>query len=79
MDNVTTELLARVGEADILKMASAWGWLAERGIDIPSVRDGCVRYGDITQVLSEIDDEPRRLVLDLDFGWMWYNSEGPEE
>lgn len=36
-------------------------------------RDGADR------AVIRIGTEPRRLIVDRDFGWGWYNSEGPEE
>lgn len=30
------------------------------------------------QITVSVDDIDRRVVFDDDFGWLWYNAEGPE-
>lgn len=70
------ELLAKVGEAEILRRLMVLG---EGSGTIPLVT---VRVDDIDgtkQAVIKIEDEPRRLVMDEDGVFSWYNAEGPEE
>ena len=78
MDKSTFELLAFVGEITIYQSLMEHGAL--RGIEsVPTLFMSVFTVGGSAQVIVDIEDKPRRLVLDPDFGWMWYNSEGPEE
>ena len=76
--DIVRELFAEVGEADILLKA-------ERFMKLPpvagilAVEDHRIKPDEMHLFVVLSDSEPRRLVLDADFGWLWYNSEGPEE
>ena len=74
--DVVTELLARCGEAACLE-SLMWADLLTGEVDIPKMRIAV--DDERQQAIILVDDEPRRLVMDMLFGWMWYNSEGPEE
>ena len=54
-----------------------WADLLTGEVDIPKMRIAV--DDERQQAIILVDDEPRRLVMDMLFGWMWYNSEGPEE
>lgn len=71
------ELLAKVGEAEILRRLMVMGYVVKGKVPLVSVKvdelDG------VKQAVVKIDTDPRRLVMDEDNGFDWYNAEGPEE
>ena len=76
--DVTKELLARVGEAAVMKE------LSNRGIKVVDFIPGISVVKDTEEdqyivTIHDIDEDPRRLVLVPGVGWSWYNSEGTEE
>ena len=81
MADIVDKLLAAVGESTLLVSLMRLGIL-QHGPDgdIPhtSIRTDenhlavvCVGIGD--------KEFPQRLVLDDDFGWLWYDSDGPAD
>ena len=68
--DVVTELLARIGEFFVLGHVGTFEALAFPIMNF--VEDQHI-------AVISLHKEPRRLILDQDFGWMWYNEEGPEE
>ena len=77
MENEVKELLAKVGEAEILRRLMVMGEVVTGRI--PLVRVKVDEIEDAKQAVIIIDNEPRRLVMDQDRSFGWYNSEGPEE
>lgn len=89
--DVVTELLSRIGELESLFHI----WKGFRSTDgerryylnspvfreIPGIPSVTYHLDYVFgQYVIHVPDEPRRLVLDDDFGWMWYNAEeGPVE
>lgn len=70
--DVVTELLARIGEFFVIGHFEVF--------DSLSIPNMTFMGGDPHVVLVSLKDEPRRLILDQDFGWLWYNAEeGPVE
>lgn len=81
MADIVDKLLAAVGESTLLVSLMRLGIL-QHGPD-----------GDIPHTSIRTDENhlavvcvgvggkelPQRLVLDDDFGWLWYNAEGPED
>ena len=68
MADIVDKLLAAVGESTLLVSLMRLGIL-QHGPDGDIV---CVGMGD--------KEFPQRLVLDPDYGWMWYNAvDGPIE
>ena len=55
-------------QAGILEKEPGFG-----GIPVPSIRRDPVHVAVVA-----LGDEPRRLIYDDDFGWLWYNAEEPE-
>lgn len=69
--DVVTELLARIGEFFVLGHVETFESLAFPIMEF---------VGEHHVAVISLHDEPRRLILDQDFGWMWYNAEeGPVE
>lgn len=77
MENEVKELLVKVGEAEILRRLMVMGEVVTGRI--PLVRVKVDEIEDAKQAVIIIDNEPRRLVMDHDRSFGWYNSEGPEE
>lgn len=77
MDNVVQELLAKVGEAEILRRLMVMGEVVKGKIPLVTVKVD--EIDDAKQAVIKIDTDDRRLVMDEDFNFGWYNSEGPEE
>lgn len=77
MSNEVQELLAEIGEAEILRRLMVMGHVVKGKVPLVSVKvdelDG------VTQAVVKIDTDPRRLVMDEDNCFDWYNAEGPEE
>lgn len=71
------ELLAKVGEAEILRRLMVLGEVVKGKIPLVTVKAETVE--DVERAVVKIETDSRRLILDQDFGFMWYNSEGPEE
>lgn len=72
--------LLAAGGAYTLTIAMMQAGLLEKptngfdGIPIPSIRSDPVHVA-----VVQLGDKPERLVYDDDFGWCWYNADGPEE
>lgn len=77
MDNVVQELLAKVGEAEILRRLMIMGEVVTGKIPLVTVKADHIK--DTKQAVIKIDTDDRRLVMDEDRDFYWYNSEGPEE
>lgn len=77
MDNVVQELLAKVGEAEILRRLMIMGEVVTGKIPLVTVKADQIE--DTKQAVIKIDTDDRRLVMDEDREFNWYNSEGPEE
>lgn len=77
MDNVVQELLAKVGEAEILRRLMIMGEVVTGKIPLVTVKADQIE--DTKQAVIKIDTDDRRLVMDEDQEFHWYNSEGPEE
>jgi hypothetical protein len=77
MDNVVQELLAKVGEAEILRRLMIMGEVVTGKIPLVTVKADHIE--DTKQAVIKIDTDDRRLVMDEDREFYWYNSEGPEE
>ena len=75
--NEVNELLSNVGEAEILHRLMILGKVITGKIPLVTVNADVV--DEIERAVVKIDTDSRRLILDHDFGWMWYNAEGPEE
>lgn len=77
MSNEVQELLAKVGEAEILRRLMVMGHVVKGKVPLVSVKvdelDG------VTQAVIKIDTGPRRLVMDEENCFDWYNAGGPEE
>lgn len=81
MIDMVDKLLAAVGESTLLVSLMRLGILQhvpDTGVPYTSIREDdehiavvCVGVGD--------KEFPQRLVLDADFGWLWYNAEGPTD
>lgn len=84
--DVATEMLARCGETMLLSKAillCGRMLLCERMFPLDF---SCLDLSTVHVILNtpgrvyfQFEQEPRRLIYDKDFGWGWYNSEGPEE
>ena len=77
MSNEVQELLAKVGEAEILRRLMVMGEVATGKVPMVTVKVD--RIDDTKQAVIKIDTEDRRLVMDEDRCFWWYNAEGPEE
>ena len=77
--DVVTELLARIGENELLYHGISMGVLPLKEYENELKRVDL--WQDEGRLLvADIDGEPRRLVLDEILGWLWYNAEeGPVE
>lgn len=82
MVDIVDKLLAAVGESTLLVSLMRLGILESLdGIDIPRVgiRTDENHLAVVTVGIGE-KEFPQRLVLDPDFGWLWYNAvDGPVE
>ena len=77
--DMVTALLACAGEATLCYAMMQVGLLVdgfkdEVGLPVPSIRPDPMHVA-----IVSLGDFPQRLVYDDDFGWLWYNSEGPED
>lgn len=77
MSNEVKELLAKVGEAEILRRLMIMGEVVTGKIPLVTVKVDEIE--DTKQAVIKIDTDDRRLVMDEDREFHWYNSEGPEE
>ena len=77
MDEVT-ELLAKVGEAEIRRRLMIRGDEVVKG-KIPMVFVRVEDIDGVKQAVIVVDKDPRRLVMHDDQTFSWYNAEGPEE
>lgn len=77
MSNEVKELLAKVGEAEILRRLMIMGEVVTGKIPLVTVKVDEIE--DTKQAVIKIDTDDRRLVMDEDREFFWYNSEGPEE
>lgn len=75
MDMIDT-LMMLAGEAALLKSAMHLGLLTDNAVDVPLMG---IRADEVHTAVVKFTGTPRRLVLDDDFGWLWYNADGPEE
>lgn len=72
--DVVTELLARCGEIMLL-----CGRQFPFDVSCSDLSTVLVIVNTPGRAYLQFEQEPRRLIYDIDFGWGWYNSEGPEE
>ena len=77
MSNEVQELLAKVGEAEILRRLMVMGEVVTGKVPLVTVKVDHIE--DTKQAVIKIDTDVRRLVMDEDREFYWYNSEGPEE
>jgi len=72
------KLLACAGEATLGYALMQVGLLEkvkdDIGLPVPSIRSDPAHVAVVT-----LGDFPQRLVYDDDFGWLWYNADGPED
>ena len=73
MDNVVQEMLAKVGEAEVLRRLMVLGEVVTGKIPLVTVKTDEVEG--VKRAVVKIDTDTRRLILDPDFGWMWYDAE----
>ena len=73
MSNEVRELLAKVGEAEILRRLMVMGDVITGKIPLVTVKAEEVEG--VKRAVVKISTDTRRLILDPDFGWMWYNAE----
>lgn len=82
MADIVDKLLAAVGESTLLVSLMRLGILQHiEGMEIPKVaiRTDENHLAVVTVGIGE-KEFPQRLVLDPDFGWLWYNAvDGPVE
>lgn len=76
--NEVNELLAKVGEAEILRREilrrqMVLGKVVKGKIPLVTVKAETVE--DVERAVVKIDTDSRRLILDPDFGWLWYDAE----
>ena len=75
--DTVTALLACAGEATLWYALMQVGLLEKQedfgGIPVPAVRSDPYHIAVIA-----IGELPARLIFDADFGWLWYNADGPE-
>lgn len=71
--NEVNELLTKVGEAEILRRLMVLGKVVKGKIPLVTVKADVVEG--IERAVVKIDTDSRRLILDPDFGWMWYDAE----
>ena len=76
MSNEVQELLAKVGEAEILRRLMVMGEVVTGKVPLVTVKVDHIE--DTKQAVIKIDTEDRRLVMDEDRCFGWYNAEGPE-
>jgi hypothetical protein len=80
--DIVDKLLAAVGESTLLVSLMRLGILQHiEGMEIPKVaiRTDENHLAVVTVGIGE-KEFPQRLVLDPDFGWLWYNAvDGPVE
>lgn len=77
MSNQVQELLAKIGEAEILRRLMVMGEVVTGKVPLVTVKVDHI--DDTKQAVIKIDTEDRRLVMDEDRCFGWYNAEGPEE
>lgn len=73
MSNDTQELLAKVGEAEVLRRLMVLGEVVTGRIPLVTVKTDKVEG--VKRAVVKIDTDTRRLILDPDFGWLWYDAE----
>lgn len=71
--NEVNELLAKVGEAEILRRLMVLGKVVKGKIPLVTVKTEVVE--EVERAVVEIDTDSRRLIRDPDFGWLWYDAE----
>ena len=77
--DMVTALLACAGEATLCYAMMQVGLLVdgfkdEVGLPVPSIRPDPMHVA-----IVSLGEFPQRLIYDDLFGWLWYNSEGPED
>lgn len=77
--DTVTALLACAGEATLGYAMMQVGQLEknmrdEVGLPTPAIGRDPVHVAVVT-----LGEFPQRLIYDEDFGWLWYNADGPEE
>lgn len=73
MDEQVKELLAKVGEAEILRRLMIMGDVVKGKVPLVIVKTEVVDGTE--RAVVKIDNDTRRLILDPEFGWMWYDAE----
>lgn len=76
MSNEVQELLAKIGEAEILRRLMVMGEVVTGKVPLVTVKVDHI--DDTKQAVIKIDTDDRRLVMDEDRCFGWYNAEGPE-
>ena len=77
MSNEVQELLAKIGEAEILRRLMVMGEVVTGKVPLVSVKADEIEG--VKYAVIKIDSDPHRLVMDEDRTFYWYNAEGPEE
>lgn len=75
MMDMIDNLMMLAGEASLLQSAMRLGLLTDSTISVPLMG---LRADEEHTAVVRFTGTPRRLVLDEDFGWNWYNADGPE-
>lgn len=76
MMDMIDNLMMLAGEASLLQSAMRLGLLTDSTISVPLMG---LRADEKHTAVVKFTGTPRRLVLDEDMGWNWYNADGPEE
>lgn len=77
MSDEVKELLAKVGEAEILRRLMVMGEVVKGKVPLVTVKVDEIE--DTKQVVIKLSNDTRRLVMDEDMRFDWYNAEGPAE
>lgn len=75
MIDMIDSLMMLAGEASLLQSAMRLGLLTDSTTSVPLMG---LRADEKHTAVVKFTGTPRRLVLDEDFGWNWYNADGPE-
>ena len=77
MSDEVKELLAKAGEAEILRRLMVMGEVVKGKVPLVTVKVDEIE--DTKQVVIKLSNDTRRLVMDEDMCFDWYNAEGPAE
>ena len=77
MSDEVKELLAKAGEAEILRRLMVMGEVVKGKVPLVTVKVDEIE--DTKQVVIKLSNDTRRLVMDEDMCFDWYNAEGPAD